>query len=62
MVVQGVCKDCYNGTLNNDLNPAFDVEDEDEDGVYLHVTCNKCGSGHVDVHQVLQWVIPKRLY
>jgi len=47
MVLQGVCKDCYNGTLNNDLNPAFDVEDED--GVYLRVTCNKCGSSHVDV-------------
>ena len=47
MVLQGVCKDCYNGTLNNDLNPAFDVEDED--GIYLHVTCNKCGSSHVDV-------------
>lgn len=50
MVLQGVCKDCYNSTLNNDLNPAFDVEDEMLcDGVYLRVTCNKCGSSHVDV-------------
>lgn len=46
--VQGVCKDCGNGTLNNELNPAFFVEfapfcDE------LEVTCKDCGSHHVDV-------------
>lgn len=39
--LQGVCKDCNSGTLNNELNPAFDVE---HDGVY----CKRCGSNHVD--------------
>src|ERR1039458_7824432 len=27
--LQGVCKDCYNGTLNNELNPAFHQDDQD---------------------------------
>jgi len=38
----GVCKDCGNGTLNNETNPAFDVDGD-------RVTCNSCGSSHVDV-------------
>jgi len=45
--LQGVCKDCGNGTLNNKLNPAFDVE-----GNYDHpdsVVCNRCGSAHLDL-------------
>jgi hypothetical protein len=41
--LQGVCKDCGNGTLNNELNPAF----------YEHIeaawVCNKCGSTHIDI-------------
>ena len=47
-LVQGICKECGNGTLNNDLNPAFDVEFND-DGDFLTVECNKCGSEHVDI-------------
>lgn len=39
--LQGVCKDCGNGTLNNDLNPAFELED------YPH--CLACGSTHLDI-------------
>ena len=46
--LQGVCKDCGNGTLNNELNPAFDVEDDGE-GDGLQITCNRCHSRHVDV-------------
>ena len=41
--LQGVCKDCGNGTLNNKLNPVFDFDEE------TGVTCLKCGSSHVDV-------------
>lgn len=40
--LQGVCKDCGNGTLDNELNPAFDVGRG-------YVECNRCGSGHVDI-------------
>jgi hypothetical protein len=41
--LQGTCKDCGNGTLNNDLNPAFTTDGTDE----LH--CMQCGSSHVDI-------------
>jgi hypothetical protein len=40
--LQGVCKDCGNGTLNNSLNPAFTL---DEDGW----RCNQCYSTHLDI-------------
>lgn len=40
--LQGVCKDCGNGTLNNALFPAFTL---DEDGW----RCNKCYGEHLDV-------------
>lgn len=42
--LQGVCKDCGNGTLNNELNHAFDTYDDQ--GI---VVCVRCGSTHVDV-------------
>ena len=46
--LQGVCKDCGNGTLNNDINPAFeflasDGCDEEE------LRCIGCGSTHLDI-------------
>lgn len=44
--MQGVCKDCGNGTLNNELNPAFQYFEMD-DQAYLQ--CKRCGSTHVDV-------------
>ena len=50
MNVQGVCKECGNGTLNNELNRAFDIvlggslEGDSETPV-----CARCGSAHVDV-------------
>ena len=52
--IQGTCKDCGNGTLNNELNPAFrteyaqcgTIEEEDSE---LVVTCLQCGSEHVDI-------------
>ena len=46
--VQGVCRDCGNGTLNNELNPAF-VLFEEEDGDRSMYTCNNCGSLHLDI-------------
>lgn len=45
---QGICKDCGNGTLNNTINPAFDIEECEGDGL-VYVTCNNCGSNHVEV-------------
>ena len=46
--LQGVCKDCGNGTLNNESNPAFDfVYDERTDNDVL--VCNSCGSTHLDL-------------
>ena len=45
--LQGVCRDCANGTLNNDLNPAFEyVELESGDS---QVQCKRCGSTHLDI-------------
>ena len=48
---QGVCKDCGNGTLNNETNPAFEYDYSgnpfsDEEDVLV---CIACGSSHVDV-------------
>ena len=43
--IQGVCKDCGNGTLNNDLNPAFGISEDDDD----LMTCLYCNSSHVDI-------------
>jgi hypothetical protein len=47
--LQGVCKDCGNGTLNNNLNRAF-VFNGDEgyagDGV---MACVVCGGTHLDL-------------
>jgi hypothetical protein len=40
--VAGVCKDCGNGTLNNNLAEAFDYNGF---GYY----CLNCGSTHVDL-------------
>jgi RNase P subunit RPR2 len=45
--VQGVCKDCGNGTLNNELNYQFEVS-ELEDGSVI-VSCRQCGSAHLDI-------------
>jgi len=47
-IIQGICKDCGNGTLNNKLNPAFRF-DEDDDGNIIGFACNRCGSTHLDL-------------
>ena len=39
---QAICKDCGNGTLNNELLERF-LYDE-ENGVY----CIQCGGSHID--------------
>jgi hypothetical protein len=36
-----VCKDCGNGTLNNELNEQF-IEDP------FGIQCVRCGSSHMD--------------
>lgn len=46
--LQGVCKDCGNGTLNNDLNPAFETRVDDDNG-YDYTCCIRCGSTHLDI-------------
>jgi len=40
---QGVCKDCGNGTLNNRLNTAFYINEDNA------VQCIRCDSTHVDI-------------
>jgi hypothetical protein len=47
--LQGVCKDCGNGTLNNDLNPAFELVAFDEADGEAGWLCNRCGSDHLDL-------------
>ena len=47
--LQGVCKDCGNGTLNNELNPAFNMYEHDEEDGGTLITCKRCGSTHVDI-------------
>ena len=42
-LIQGVCKDCGNGTLNNHILRAFGV---DGDGMAY---CVRCGSHRVEV-------------
>lgn len=47
--LQGVCKDCGNGTLNNSLNPAFEVVERDYADGEAELVCNACGSSHLDI-------------
>lgn len=42
-LIQGVCKDCGNGTLNNTLAPAFEIVEDS------HACCLACGSEHLDI-------------
>jgi hypothetical protein len=44
LTIAGTCKDCGNGTMNNALVLAFDVDEE----TYT-VRCIVCGSNHVDL-------------
>jgi hypothetical protein len=44
--LQGVCKDCHSGSLNNELNPAFYLFDEEENPVWRCISCN---SDHLDI-------------
>jgi hypothetical protein len=47
--LQGVCKDCGNGTLNNELNPAFELNGDEGFAGGDTLVCNRCGSDHIDV-------------
>ena len=42
---QAVCKDCGNGTLNNELNTQFEIV---EIHGYETAACVRCGRTHVD--------------
>jgi hypothetical protein len=42
-LIQGICKDCGNGTLNNHILRAFGIDD---DGMAY---CVRCDSHHVEV-------------
>ena len=46
--IQGVCKDCGNGTLNNNLAPAFSMNGDEDFAGGDTVACLCCGSTHVD--------------
>lgn len=42
--MQGICKDCGMGTLNNDISQVFDF-DEEQNRFY----CIYCGNTHLDL-------------
>ena len=44
---QAICKDCGNGTLNNELNEQFVICDFNDDGNEVAV-CRQCGGSHID--------------
>jgi hypothetical protein len=46
--LRGICIECGAGTLNNRLDPVFELEDDGE-GDGEQPTCLKCHSRHVDV-------------
>ena len=48
--LQGVCKDCHAGTLNNDLYEVFHlVSDNDDNDDNEFYACKNCGSTHLDL-------------
>jgi hypothetical protein len=48
-LIQGVCKDCGNGTLNNDLAPAFVLNGDEGFAGGDVLVCNRCGGTHLDI-------------
>lgn len=47
--LQGVCKDCGNGTLNNDLTTAFGFNGDEGYAGGDTLVCLVCGSTHLDI-------------
>ena len=45
--LQGVCKDCHAGTLNNDLYEVFHLISDNDDNEFY--ACKNCGSTHLDL-------------
>ena len=45
--LQGVCKDCQSGTLNNNFYEAFVYTSDNDDNEFL--VCKNCGSTHLDI-------------
>ena len=43
----GICKDCGNGTLNNEINEQFILEESDFNDEQF-VVCKRCLSDHID--------------
>jgi hypothetical protein len=48
-ILQGVCKDCGNGTLNNTLNRAFCFNGDEGYAGHGVLACVVCGSTHLDL-------------
>jgi hypothetical protein len=44
---QAICKDCGNGTLDNEMNTQFELVEVGDSGMSV-AACLMCGSGHVD--------------
>lgn len=49
---QGICKNCGNGTLNNETNPVFVIAESGDDEF---VVCGICGSEHIDFTPARSW-------
>ena len=45
MTGQAICKDCGNGTLNNELNEQFILVSDDDNEFAV---CVRCNSTHID--------------
>jgi hypothetical protein len=48
---QAICKDCGNGTLNNEINAQFGLLDEED-----AVVCFRCGSTHIDGELYIEYM------
>jgi hypothetical protein len=49
IVIQGVCNDCGNGSLNNLLVPAFGYNGDEGFAGGDTLVCLQCGSTHLDL-------------
>lgn len=49
--MQGICKDCGNGTLNNELNPAFEWTPDMDDLGDDFLVCTRCHSTHLEISE-----------
>jgi ribosomal protein S27AE len=45
---QAICKDCGNGTLNNEHNEQFCYGNDLDNSEHSYAVCVRCGSQHID--------------